>query len=135
VALMPFALNESTRFISPTKTPEYLAAGIPTISTSIRDVVHPYGQMGLVKIADTAAAFVAEAEYLMSPHFRRQNWIREVDEFLSLSSWDRTWSRMMQLINTAVRRRYPDFIDTEIMPAIQPVKKDKSAVFSPASGD
>jgi len=135
VAIMPFALNESTRFISPTKTPEYLAAGIPTISTSIRDVVHPYGQMGLVKIADTAAAFVAEAEYLMSPHFRRQNWIREVDEFLSLSSWDRTWSRMMQLINTAVRRRYPDFIDTEIMPAIQPVKKDKSAVFSPASGD
>lgn len=135
VALLPFALNESTRFISPTKTPEYLAAGLPTISTSIRDVVHPYGQMGLVRIADTAADFVAEAEYLMSAEFHRPSWMRQVDELLSFNSWDRTWSRMMQLINASVRRRYPDFIDTEIMPAIQPLKKGKSAVFTPATGD
>ena len=46
-AMLPFALNESTRFISPTKTPEYLAAGLPVISTPIRDVVRPYGEIGL----------------------------------------------------------------------------------------
>ena len=43
---MPFARNEATRFISPTKTPEYLAAGCPVVSTSIRDVVRPYGDAG-----------------------------------------------------------------------------------------
>ena len=53
VALLPFARNDATRFISPTKTPEYLAAGKPVVSTSIRDVVRPYGQQGLVRIADT----------------------------------------------------------------------------------
>ena len=52
VALLPFARNDATRFISPTKTPEYLAAGKPVVSTSIRDVVRPYGERGLVRIAD-----------------------------------------------------------------------------------
>jgi glycosyltransferase involved in cell wall biosynthesis len=52
VALMPFALNEATRFISPTKTLEYLAAGKPVVSTAIRDVVSPYGERKLVQIAD-----------------------------------------------------------------------------------
>src|SRR6266404_7449937 len=53
VALMPFAMNESTQFISPTKTPEYLAGGKPVVSTPIRDVVRHYGQLGGVKIAST----------------------------------------------------------------------------------
>ena len=59
VALMPFAINESTRFISPTKTPEYLAAGRPVVSTPIRDVVRHYGELEGVKIAETAEAFIA----------------------------------------------------------------------------
>jgi UDP-galactopyranose mutase len=62
VALMPFAINESTRFISPTKTPEYLAAGKPVVSTAIRDVVRPYGEKNLVYIASTAEEFVAACE-------------------------------------------------------------------------
>jgi UDP-galactopyranose mutase len=62
VALMPFARNEATRFISPTKTPEYLAAGAPVVSTSIRDVVRPYGDLGLVRIADAPDDFVAAIE-------------------------------------------------------------------------
>ena len=62
VAMMPFALNKSTRFISPTKTPEYLAAGKPVVSTSIRDVVKPYGECGVAHIADTPEAFVAAVE-------------------------------------------------------------------------
>ena len=53
VGFMPFALNESTRFISPTKTPEFLAAGVPVVSTPITDVVRPYGEKGLVEIAET----------------------------------------------------------------------------------
>ena len=53
VALMPFAMNESTQFISPTKTPEYLAGGKPVVSTPIKDVVRHYGQLEGVKIAST----------------------------------------------------------------------------------
>src|SRR5882757_3923869 len=52
VALLLFARNESTRFISPTKTPEYLAAGKPVVSTPIKDVVTTYGDRGLVYIAE-----------------------------------------------------------------------------------
>src|SRR3954453_4859706 len=66
VALLLFARNESTRYISPTKTPEYLAAGKPVVSTSIRDVVRPYGESKLVEIADTADDLIHAAEKIMS---------------------------------------------------------------------
>ena len=62
VALMPFAMNESTQFISPTKTPEYLAGGKPVVSTPIRDVVRHYGELEGVKIASTPEEFVAACE-------------------------------------------------------------------------
>ncbi len=58
VALMPFAMNESTQFISPTKTPEYLAGGKPVVSTPIKDVVRHYGELEGVKIASNAKEFV-----------------------------------------------------------------------------
>jgi UDP-galactopyranose mutase len=106
IAMLPFARNESTKFISPTKTPEYLAAGVPVISTSIRDVIRPYGQQGLVRIADTVEDFVAAAEYLLSPSFNRQSWLRQVEESLMYNSWDRTWARMTQLINATLTARY-----------------------------
>ena len=61
-ALMPFALNEATRFISPTKTPEYLAAGVPVVSTPITDVVRDWARDGLVEIASDADGFVRAAE-------------------------------------------------------------------------
>lgn len=97
IALMPFALNESTKFISPTKTPEYLAAGKPVISTPIRDVVRPYGEMNLVEIAETAEQFISAAEKI----FRSEDsveWLNKVDEFLSQISWDKTWAEMNNLI-------------------------------------
>ncbi len=99
VALMPFAHNESTRFISPTKTPEYLAGGRPVVSTSIRDVVRPYGENGLVRIADTAEDTIAAIEAALSqtPE-ERAAWCERVDDFLKENSWDRTWSEMDQLI-------------------------------------
>src|SRR5689334_6535489 len=58
VALMPFAMNESTQFISPTKTPEYLSGGKPVVSTPVRDVVRTYGQLQGVHIACDAEGFI-----------------------------------------------------------------------------
>ncbi|GAB4200845.1 MAG: hypothetical protein Fur006_52750 [Coleofasciculaceae cyanobacterium] len=105
LAMLPFARNESTRFISPTKTPEYLAAGKPVVSTSIRDVVRPYGQERLVRIADTIAEFVAAAEAAMSEDTQASGWLDRVDAFLEQISWDRTWSSMMQLIESVLGTR------------------------------
>lgn len=104
VALLPFARNESTRFISPTKTPEYLAAGKPVVSTSIRDVVRPYGEQGLVHIADTVPEFVAAIEPAMQLQ-QDMNWLQQVDEFLSHTSWDQTWADMMKSVVAAMANK------------------------------
>jgi UDP-galactopyranose mutase len=100
VAILPFARNKSTQFISPTKTPEYLAAGKPVVSTSIRDVVTPYGKLGLVRIADTVEAFVREIEGAL----REEDGSRQAaaDRFLAQLSWERTWSRMNRLVDEVI---------------------------------
>jgi UDP-galactopyranose mutase len=103
VALLPFARNESTRFISPTKTPEYLAAGCAVVSTSIRDVVRPYGDEGLVHIADTPAEFIAAVEAALEEDAAAR--MREVDAFLANTSWDQTWGRMNELIEDVITAR------------------------------
>ncbi|HEX6284474.1 MAG TPA: glycosyltransferase family 1 protein [Pyrinomonadaceae bacterium] len=105
VALLLFAQNESTKFISPTKTPEYLAAGKPVVSTPIRDVVFPYGQMGMVRIANDAQEFIAATEDLLKAEATRTQWLQTVDEFLSTMSWDETWARMSRLIDDVVATR------------------------------
>jgi UDP-galactopyranose mutase len=105
VALLLFARNESTRFISPTKTPEYLAAGKPVISTSIRDVVRPYADLRLVKIADTAEDFIHAAEETFANGNGDSDWIARVDDFLKEMSWDKTWQQMSALIDNAVAAR------------------------------
>ena len=102
IAMLPFARNESTRFISPTKTPEYLAAGKPVVSTSIRDVVRPYGENGLVEIADTVTDFVAAVEKVIDRNTDESGWLNQVDNFLAQNSWDSTWSQMMQLIEEEI---------------------------------
>ena len=106
IALLLFARNESTRFISPTKTPEYLAAGKPVISTSIRDVVRPYGELKLVEIADTPDELIEAAEKILSSSSRSE-WLAKVDTFLEDISWDKTWAQMSELIDLAVDRRRP----------------------------
>lgn len=105
VALLLFAQNDSTRFISPTKTPEYLAAGKPVVSTPIRDVVYPYGQMGLVRIASDAREFTAAIEDLLKSEANRKEWLETVDKFLATMSWDETWTRMSRLIDEVVAKR------------------------------
>jgi UDP-galactopyranose mutase len=104
VALLPFAKNESTRFISPTKTPEYLAAGKPVVSTSIHDVVIPYGEMGLVQIADTAEEF-ASAITLVMKQKENEAWQMKVKEHLKGNSWDLTWSRMKEVIYKTLEQK------------------------------
>lgn len=96
VAMLPFALNESTRFISPTKTPEYLSAGLPVVSTPIQDVITSYGRYDPVWIADSASAF----ERAISEALNSQNSLdwSSIDTFLNNHSWKRTWSAMYELI-------------------------------------
>jgi len=99
VALMPFAMNESTQFISPTKTPEYLAGGRPVVSTPIRDVVRTYGELEGVKIASTPEEFVAACEDALElSRDRESGWLAEADLMLSAASWDTTQARMSGLI-------------------------------------
>lgn len=98
VAILPFARNDATRYISPTKTPEYLAAGKPVVSTPIRDVVRPYGERGLVVIAEEPMDFVKgiEKSLLLGP-----DWLSKVDAYLWNISWDQTWNRMNMLLAEA----------------------------------
>lgn len=102
VALLPFARNASTRFISPTKTPEYLAAGKPVISTSIRDVVNPYGERGLARIADTVDETVAAVEAVLAEDADERQAM--ADSFLAGMSWDRTWMAMDDLLAEVTQR-------------------------------
>lgn len=98
VALLPFVQNESTRFISPTKTPEYLAAGLPVVSTPIRDVIRPYEERGLVSIAHRPEEFVKAIEEQLQ-NGRCALWQSEVDQYLSNLSWDKTWREMKHLMD------------------------------------
>jgi glycosyltransferase involved in cell wall biosynthesis len=96
VGFMNFALNESTKFISPTKTPEFLAAGVPVVSTPITDVVRPYGEKGLVEIAKDAAEVVAKVEAIRARP--KEPWLAKVDRHLASGSWDKTWASMHRLM-------------------------------------
>ena len=104
VALMPFAMNDATRFISPTKTPEYLAGGVQVVSTPVRDVVRHYGELAAVRIASDAAGFVRACETALSARDRSQ-WREEADRLLADLSWDNTFQHMRAHLDRAVRAR------------------------------
>jgi UDP-galactopyranose mutase len=126
VATMPFARNEATAFISPTKTPEYLAGGRPVVSTSIADVVRPYGERGLARIADTAQDFIAAIEAALATDPRAGR--ADADAFLRGMSWDRTW-RAMEALAAKAARRPIGVMDKLIGPAASP-----AAGVSPLAG-
>ena len=105
VGIMPFALNDATRFISPTKTPEYLSSGLPVVSTAIRDVERPYGELGLAKIAHSVDEFIAYSEQAMSAGMCLK-WRERADEFLKSMSWDSVWGGMNRLIG-GIRKDAP----------------------------
>ncbi|MGZ9165636.1 MAG: NAD(P)-binding protein, partial [Anaerolineales bacterium] len=103
ITLLPFALNDSTRFISPTKIPEYLAGGKPVVSTPIRDVINPYGKQDLVSIAGSPDEFAKSiAGCLQWKKEEMAKWLTQVDQQLSQNSWDYTWKRMMTLIESTI---------------------------------
>jgi UDP-galactopyranose mutase len=104
VAMMPFLLNEATEYISPTKTPEYLAGGKPVVSTSIKDVVKPYGELGLVEIADTPTEFADAIERSLNMN-DKEAWLEKVDAFLADTSWNKTWQGMENLIQDALDKK------------------------------
>lgn len=97
VCLMPFALNAATRFISPTKTLEYLAAGKPVVSTPVRDVAQQYA--AVVPIAASPAEFVAACEDLLgrSPAQRAQ-FQADAAQVVADTSWDLTAGAMHVLL-------------------------------------
>ena len=101
---MPFALNAATRFISPTKTPEFLAAGLPLVSTAVPDVVHGYGTSGMVAIADASNVAEKLRASLVHPG---PAWEARVKAHLAWTSWDRTWSEMDGHIRELREQRDP----------------------------
>ena len=107
VALLPFALNPSTEFISPTKTPEYLAAGVPVVSTGIRDVIRPYGEEEMVRIADGVDAFEAACAAVLAEAQTPAAAARQAraDRYLAGLSWDTTWAAMRAELEKAAQRR------------------------------
>jgi glycosyltransferase involved in cell wall biosynthesis len=100
VAMLPFAINTATRCISPTNTPEYLAAGKPVVSTPIADVVRAYGDAGLARIAGTPEEFVTSIRDALCEPFGRH--VKRVHAHLSTQSWDQIWARISERLRAAV---------------------------------
>lgn len=102
VAIMPFAINESTRFISPTKTPEYMAGGRTVVSTPIRDVVRAYGTSAIVRIARDVNGFVSAIEDALDDMQTPAAVAAVADHELRNMSWDNTWENMNALMDEAI---------------------------------
>lgn len=101
VCLLPFAMNESTKFISPTKVLEYMAAEKPSVSTPITDVKVPYGDV--VAIAATPAEYIAACERMLALNAEEKAAMaKRMREVVANTSWDKTAARMHELISTAV---------------------------------
>jgi len=104
ISMISFALNESTQYISPTKTPEYLAGGKPVISTPIIDVVNSYGKHGLVHIVKNADEFIDTAAKELSDSDKRQ-WLQKVDKHLATDSWELTVHNMRKIMYEAIAEK------------------------------
>ena len=101
VCLLPFAMNESTKFISPTKVLEYMAAEKPSVSTPITDVKVPYGDV--VAIAETPAEYIAACERMLAQSAEENAAMaKRMREVVANTSWDKTAARMHELISNAV---------------------------------
>ena len=99
VCLLPFAMNESTKFISPTKVLEYMAAELPSVSTPITDVKVPYGDV--VAIAETPQEFIEACERMLNatPE-QKASLAGRMRAIVARTSWDNTANAMHQLIQT-----------------------------------
>ena len=129
IALIPFAINESTKFISPTKTPEYLSAGKPVISTAIRDVVNPYGNQHLVHIVNDAFGLIEKATQELAVTDKSE-WLERVDDYLEGISWDLTCSKMSKLIKIELEEKemakivkLPNIAHNEVLTPVETLVK------------
>jgi UDP-galactopyranose mutase len=100
VALMPFARNEATRSISPTKTLEYLAGGKPVVSTPIADVLDLYADF--VEIAETGEGFITAAERLLESSAQATRYRnRQARQVVAANDWNTIATRMLDLMALA----------------------------------
>jgi len=105
VCIQPFALNEATRYISPTKTLEYMAAERPIVSTPVTDVAEPYGH--IVYIADHARSFIAACERaLQASAWQLEDRAQLMRAALARTSWDQTAEQMGELLEQAAQQRH-----------------------------
>lgn len=103
VCLLPFALNEATRFISPTKVLEYMAAELPIVSTPIADVERPYAHVVAIARDTAAFAHACAAALAMAPDARAAM-VATMRSIVAATSWDVTVEAMRQLLrDTPVR--------------------------------
>ncbi|MCA1857612.1 glycosyltransferase [Massilia oculi] len=123
VCLLPFAMNDSTKFISPTKVLEYMAAELPVVSTPITDVKVPYGDV--VAVAETPEQFIAACErQLALDADERQAMAKRMREVVAGTSWDLTAARMHELIESAVPGRHArlpamqDAVRADVLPVV-----------------
>ncbi len=99
VCLMPFALNDATRFISPTKSLEYMAAELPVVSTAVPDVVSQHADV--IAIARSHAEFIAHCQRALAlPAGARRKMIRQMHAKLAATSWDATADMMHRLLRS-----------------------------------
>ena len=110
VALMPFAINASTQFISPTKTPEYLAGGRPVVSTPITDVIRHYGALDGVRIAAEPDAFIEACAAALADAQTPETWLPQVDAALAALSWDETFAQMRRKIDAVIVKTQMGFV-------------------------
>ncbi|MBQ5946013.1 FAD-dependent oxidoreductase [Massilia sp. ST3] len=130
VCLLPFALNESTKFISPTKVLEYMAAELPSVSTPITDVKVPYGDV--VAIAEGAEDYIAACERMLAmTEGDKLKMAKRMREVVAGTSWDRTAGRMHELIENVVpgnKAQRLSAANPEALPAtVNPLPVAKSA--------
>lgn len=115
VCLMPFAQNDSTRFISPTKVLEYMAAQLPIVSTPIADVARHYSDT--VTIAASAESFIQGCERaLQLSSERKQALAQQAAAIVARTSWDRTVAEM-QAILADLRPQASEASPAEPLPA------------------
>jgi glycosyltransferase involved in cell wall biosynthesis len=106
VCMMPFALNEATEYINPTKALEYLATGKPVVGTPVRDVVRQYADT--ISIVNDADQFVAAVEKALAGADRAMT--RRGIEKAREASWERTVERMQDLIAQAIETKSEAYV-------------------------
>jgi glycosyltransferase involved in cell wall biosynthesis len=103
VAFMPFAINDATRYISPTKTLEFIAAGKPILSTRIADVVSTYSE--IIPFFSTAQEFARSlSDILTLTPLQKHTLERKRQQIMDNTSWDKTVRQMEKILNANNRR-------------------------------